>query len=68
MAKPKEVSCEQLVKLFEVQNLLPPAAPSADQGIQPCSHPNRAVLESMTSAELLDGIIVGIEKMEGQKQ
>lgn len=67
MAKPKEVSCEQLAKLFEIQNVLPLAVPSADQGIQPCFHPNQAVLEPMTSAELLDEITMGTEKMEGQK-
>lgn len=55
------------MKFVHVQNVLALAAPSADQGIQPCSHANQAVLESETSVELLDRIIMGTEGMEGQK-
>lgn len=61
------MSCELLVKFVHIQNVLALAAPSADQGIQPCSHANQAVLESETSVELLDRIIMGTEGMEGQK-
>lgn len=55
------------MKFVQIQNVLALAAPSADQGVQPCSHANQAVLESVTSVELLDRIIVGTEEMEGQK-
>lgn len=61
------MSCELLVKFVQIQNVLALAAPSADQGIQPCSHANQAVLESVTSVELLDRIITGTKEMEGQK-
>lgn len=67
MARPKWVSCELLMKFVQIQNVLALAAPSADQGVQPCSHANQAVLESVTSVELLDRITVGTEEMEGQK-
>lgn len=66
MARPKWVSCELLMKFVQIQNVLALAAPSADQGVQPCSHANQAVLESVTSVELLDRIIVAQRKWKGK--